>query len=187
MQHYFETIKCENFKIFNLEYHKKRVANTISRNFVLEEYIYPPTKNLLKCKVIYTKDEIVDVIYDDYIAKDIYKFKIIKNNDIVYDKKSINRDMINKLFDKRETANEIIIIKNGIVTDTSIANIAIYQDNQWITTKNPLLYGTTRERYINSGFLKEKDIDIDMLKNSKKIALLNVMIDFQIISDFILI
>ena len=25
---YFETIKCEDFEIFNLEYHNKRVVNT---------------------------------------------------------------------------------------------------------------------------------------------------------------
>jgi 4-amino-4-deoxychorismate lyase len=34
---YFETIKCEDFEIFNLEYHNKRVANTIGLNINLQE------------------------------------------------------------------------------------------------------------------------------------------------------
>ena len=32
---YFETIKCEDFEIFNLEYHNKRVSNTIGLNINL--------------------------------------------------------------------------------------------------------------------------------------------------------
>ena len=36
---YFETIRCEDFEIFNLEYHNKRVANTIGLNINLQEYI----------------------------------------------------------------------------------------------------------------------------------------------------
>ena len=35
---FFETIKCEDFEIFNLEYHQKRVAKTIGKNFDLQEF-----------------------------------------------------------------------------------------------------------------------------------------------------
>jgi 4-amino-4-deoxychorismate lyase len=77
-----------------------------------------------------------------------------------------------------------MIFKNSLLTDTSIANIAIYYDNSWITPKKPLLNGTTRQRYINSGFIKEADITLAMLKNAKKIALLNAMIDFDILEDY---
>ncbi|RYA24464.1 branched-chain amino acid aminotransferase, partial [Malaciobacter halophilus] len=36
---YFETIKCEDYEVFNLSYHNKRIAKTIARNFDLSEYI----------------------------------------------------------------------------------------------------------------------------------------------------
>ena len=36
----FETIKCDDFWSFNLEYHNKRVANTIGLNIDLQN-IYP--------------------------------------------------------------------------------------------------------------------------------------------------
>jgi 4-amino-4-deoxychorismate lyase len=29
---YFETIKCDDYEIFNLDYHNKRIANTIGLN-----------------------------------------------------------------------------------------------------------------------------------------------------------
>ncbi|AXX88150.1 branched-chain amino acid aminotransferase, possible 4-amino-4-deoxychorismate lyase PabC [Malaciobacter marinus] len=181
---YFETIKCEDYEVFNLSYHNKRIAKTIARNFDLSEYISPLNEKLLRCKVIYNSDEIIDIKYFEYKKKEIKNFKIIKNDKIEYSKKYLNRDSLNKLFEQKESCDEIMIFKNSLLTDTSIANIAIFYDNSWITPKKPLLNGTTRQRYINSGFIKEADITLAMLKNAKKIALLNAMIDFDILEDY---
>ena len=181
---YFETIKCEDYEVFNLSYHNKRIAKTIARNFDLSEYISPLNEKLLRCKVIYNSDEIIDIKYFEYRKKEIKNFKIIKNDKIEYSKKYLNRDSLNKLFEQKESCDEIMIFKNSLLTDTSIANIAIYYDNSWITPKKPLLNGTTRQRYINSGYIKEADITLAMLKNAKKIALLNAMIDFDILEDY---
>ncbi|PHO10727.1 branched-chain amino acid aminotransferase [Malaciobacter canalis] len=181
---YFETVKCEDYEVFNLTYHNKRIAKTIAKNFDLSEYITPLNEKLLRCKIVYNSDEIIDIKYFEYKKKDIRNFKIIKNDKIEYSKKYLNRDSLNKLFEQKESCDEIMIFKNSLLTDTSIANIAIYYDNSWITPKKPLLNGTTRQRYINSGFLKEADITLKMLKESKKIALLNAMIDFDILEDY---
>ncbi len=89
-------------------------------------------------------------------------------NKIEYSKNNLNRDSLNKLFEQKESCDEIMIFKNSLLTDTSIANIAIFYDNSWITPKKPLLNGTTRQRYINSGFIKEADITLAMLKKCKK-------------------
>lgn len=166
---YFETIKCEDYEVFNLSYHNKRIAKTIARNFDLSEYISPLNEKLLRCKVIYNSDEIIDIKYFEYKKKEIKNFKIIKNDKIEYSKKYLNRDSLNKLFEQKESCDEIMIFKNSLLTDTSIANIAIFYDNSWITPKKPLLNGTTRQRYINSGFIKEADITLAMLKNAKKL------------------
>ncbi|MCK5294002.1 MAG: aminotransferase class IV [Arcobacteraceae bacterium] len=181
---YIETIKCDDYKVYNLEYHKKRMANSVGKNFALEEYIYPPNEKLLKCKVIYDENEIIDISYDTYKQRQINSFKIIKDDNIVYNKKSTNRDDINYLFSKKELANDIIILKNGLITDTSIANIAIWFNDSWITPKIPLLLGTTRARYIDENIIKEENITLDMLNNTTKIALLNAMVDFNILDNF---
>jgi len=182
-EEFFETIKCSDLEIYNLSYHKQRIANTIGKNISLEEYIYPPNQKLLKCKIIYNQDEIINIIYDTYIHKIIKSFQLVYNNDISYNKKSTNRKKIDNLYLQKQISDEIIIVKNNLITDTSIANIAIYYNNNWYTPKTPLLYGTTRQRYIDDNFIKEKDITIDMLKSSSKIALLNAMIDFKIIHN----
>ena len=83
---------------------------------------------------------------------------------------------------KRGEADEIIIIKNGLVTDTSIANIAILHDERWLTPKLPLLEGTTRKRLLNEGKVFESNITPTMLRNADKIALMNAMVDFDILN-----
>ncbi|WP_321469879.1 aminotransferase class IV family protein [Halarcobacter sp.] len=181
---FFETIKCEDFEVFNLSLHEKRIARTIGLNLNLQDYIYPPSNKLLRCKLIYDESGVLSVEFFPYKKREIKTFKIVKDDNISYSKKYLDRENLDKLFNKREGADEIIIVKENLVTDTSIANIAIFDGTNWITSKNPLLLGTTRDRLIQENLLIEKDIDINMLKEAKKIALMNAMIDFDILEDY---
>ncbi len=181
---YFETIRCEDFEIFNLEYHNKRVANTIGLNINLQEYIYPPSEELLRCKIIYNDYEVLNVEYFFFFFREINSFKLVFDDNIDYSKKYLNRESLDKLFTQKDDCDEIIIIKNKIVTDTSIANIAIFHNGVWITSKNCLLKGTTRNRLLEDKFLVEKNITLNMLKKASKIALMNAMIDFDIKENY---
>ena len=181
---YFETIKCEDYSVFNLDYHATRIADTIAMNINLQDYIYPPSNKLLKCKVIYSDEGIIDVEYSEYKKRNIKKFKIVYDDTIEYSKKTVDRNKIEKLYDKKEDNDEIIIVKKNIITDTSIANIAVFYEGIWYTSKKYILKGTTRSRYVDNNFLIEKDITIKMLKDCKKIALMNAMIDFDILENY---
>ena len=181
---YFETIKCDDFEVFNLNYHNKRISRTIGLNLNLQEYIYPPNNKLLKCKVIYNQYEIISINYSEYRPKNINKFKIMYCNTIEYTYKFTNREEIDTLNTQKNEAEEIIIVKNGLLTDTSIANIAILKNNQWITPSKPLLLGTTRERLLESNYLKEANLTVNDLLNANSIAILNAMTGFKIIKNF---
>ena len=178
---FFETIKCQDEEVFHLDYHKKRIARTIGLNINLEEYIYPPSSELLKCKVIYNKNEILEIIYTPYFQKNIKTLKFVYDDNIKYDKKSTNRDVIDNLYKQKENCDDILIVRNGFVTDTSIANIAVKIDDIWYTPKMPLLQGTTVQRLIDNDILKYKDITVKEYEKADKIALLNAMIGFYII------
>ncbi|VAY87132.1 Aminodeoxychorismate lyase [hydrothermal vent metagenome] len=181
---YFETIKCKNKKIFHIKYHQKRIMKTVGLDISLFNYIDPPSIELLKCKVIYNKNGIINIEFLPYKQKKITSFNLITNNNIIYSTKSLNRDLIDSLYRKKGIAHEIIIIKNNLITDTSIANIAIYYDNIWITPTIPLLKGTTRARFIDEKKIIQRDITPFELIKSKKIALMNSMINFSVINDF---
>ena len=184
MQEYFETIRCDDFEVFNLEYHQKRMANSVGLNFNLGEYIYPPSSKLLKCKVIYNEESILNISFTEYHKREISSFKLLTSDSISYSKKSCNREELDKLFLQKEDCDEILIVKNGFITDTSIANIAIFLDNVWITPKTPLLKGTTRDRLLSTGELIQKDITVEMLLKAKKVALLNAMIEMDVLEDY---
>lgn len=184
IEKYFETIRCEDEEVFNLEFHIKRVSTTIGMNLNLSEYLYPPNAALLKCKLIYSQEGILDIQYSPYKKRKINSFQLVYDDTIEYSKKLCNRDALDALFSQRQNCDEVIIIKNGLVTDTSIANIAVFDGSSWITPKTPLLEGTTKNRLVSQGLIFEKDITVSMLQGATKIALLNAMIDMDVLEDY---
>jgi len=182
--YFFETIKCENFEAFNLSYHEKRVADTISMNLNLQDYIYAPSDKLFRCKLVYNENSIIKVEYYPYKKKKIKSFKLIFDDEIDYSKKYLNRDALDNLYAQKEQFDEIIIVKNNKITDTSIASIAVFDGNIWSTPKEPLLEGTTRARLLEEGKIFEKHISVKMLKNAKKLALMSSMIGFDKIEGY---
>ena len=174
---FLETIKALDGKLFNLDYHEKRSG---IKN--ISAYLKAPSKGLYRCRLVYNLDNI-NVTYHPYKKREIKTLKLVYDNSISYSKKSTDRKDIDRLFKLRDICDDILIVKNSFLTDTSIANIALFKDGIWYTPKSPLLKGITRERFIDNGFLKELDIKVSEIKTFSKIALLNAMIDFDIITN----
>lgn len=184
---FFETIKIQDGEVFNLAYHQARYENTlhsfgINKIHNLQTYINPPKKGLYRCRLVYSSN-ILSVNYYEYLKKEIKKLKLVHDDSIVYSYKKEDRVDLKRLYDQKNDCDDILIVKNGFITDTSIANIALYKEGRWFTPKSPLLKGTTRQRYIDNGILDQKDITLEELNTFEKTALLNVMIDFDIISQ----
>jgi len=188
MKNCFETIKIEDNQIYNLFYHNQRLNNTRKSLFGsnsdldLADFIDSNHQPITKCKVIYD-DEILDVQYSAYTPKNQKSFKLIESS-IDYDFKYNDRTQINDLYELRGSCDDIIIFKNGLLTDTSIANIGIFYNNKWLTPKKPLLNGTFKSSLIKSNFLQEYDIDKEILKVATKFAIINAMVGFKEIDDF---
>lgn len=184
----FETIKCVEKDIVNLDYHNERLNRTRQELFGCSDtldignYIKIPSKKLLKCKLTYA-DDVIDIDFSPYTKREIKSLKLMGDDNIDYKYKYSNRDAINELYEQKGDFDDIIIVQNGLITDTSIANIAVFLNNRWLTPNKPLLKGTCRQRYIESGLLKTADISVEMLKGAKKIALMNAMIDFDILEE----
>ena len=178
----FETIKVENGKIFNLKWHNKRLNSSRlalfseTKEIFLENYLSPPLQGLFRCRVVY-QQEIDSIEFIPYAPKEFSSFKIVSSN-IDYSYKYDDRKKLNALLEP--SFDEIIIEKDGLLTDTSIANIAFYDGENWFTPTTPLLAGTTRARLLNEGFLKLKNIEKKNIENYSYFALMNAMIGFQI-------
>lgn len=182
---FLETIKSIDGKPFHIPYHQWRYEKVLNSLGIidppnLEDYIAPPNDGLYRCRVVYTKDSI-DVNYFKYNKRHIKTLKLIESNSIEYSFKYEDRKELDLLYNKRESCDDILIVKNSYITDTSIANVALYKNGEWVTPKSPLLKGTTRQRLLDEGKIIEKDILVDDVFSYTKIALLNAMIDFDII------
>jgi len=183
-----ETIKIENGEINNIKYHQKRFDNSREKLFHtkekinLDDIIIPPKSRLFRCRIVYDKD-IKTVEYLPYTPKTFKRFKIIQS-DIDYSFKYSDRSELDSLKAKYPDFDEVIIEKNGLLSDTTISNIAFFDGHEWITPTSPLLNGTMRAKLIDEGFLKVKDIKANGIKNYTKFALINAMMGFREIEDY---
>lgn len=185
-----ETIKIENGLINNIEYHQKRFDDSrhklfgIKEKINLEDVIVPPSNGLSRCRIIYDKD-IKTIEYLPYVPKTLSNFKIISSN-IDYSFKYANRSELDNLKAKYLDFDEVIIEKNGVLTDTTISNIAFFDGLHWITPASPLLNGTMRAKLIDEGFLKTKDIKSSEILKYTRFAIINALVGFYEIDKYII-
>jgi len=182
-----ETIKIENGKVFNLHYHQKRFEHSRKILFGIKEKIelsnlitVTPSKGLYRCRIVYNR-EIQSIEYLPYIPREINTLRIIPAK-VEYPYKYLQRDDLDTLLKKNSDVDEILIEKEGLLTDTTISNIAFYDGKTWFTPHKPLLEGTMRAKLIKEGFLKTKDITKKELHLYTQVALINAMIGFKILN-----
>ena len=114
-----------------------------------------------------------------YQMRMVASLRLVTSDKIDYSYKRTNREGLNELFGRRGNADDILIVKDGYLTDTSIANIALYDGNSWYTPAHPLLQGTKRAELLNKQFIVEKDIAQVHLNDYSHIMLFNAMIDWE--------
>lgn len=183
---FVETIHIENGTILRAPLHNLRINTTRNfffgkdiPNYNIEQIIKEASKykERTRCRLVYGK-EIEEISFSSYKPRPVGSLHIIKNNTLDYSFKYADRSMINLLYKQRDKEDDILIIKQGRITDTSIGNIALYDGHQWFTPKYPLLKGTHRADLITQGVIIEKDLLFDNLYNYQKICIFNAMLEF---------
>ncbi|MFA5234705.1 MAG: aminotransferase class IV family protein [Sulfurimonas sp.] len=188
---FFETIRAVDGKIFNISFHQERYESVLKHFGIdeaqnLEKFLNPPKIGTYRCRLTYNLSSlphIIEVTYHEYKKRDISSLKLVYDDEIEYALKSTCRDGLDALYARRGECDDVLIVKNSLITDTTIANIAFFDSKRWVTPCMPLLKGTTRERLLRDGKIFEADIAVKDLKNFSKIALMNAMIDFDIITQ----
>lgn len=182
-----ETIKIVDGIPQNLRYHKFRFEESYLIYFKsLPEKPFPFDINIpeeyqtgiVKLRLLYNKDSF-DFEYSFYKKKVIRTLKPVFEDNIDYPVKYTDRTELNKLLAQKEDRDDILIIKNGFVTDSSYTNIVFFDGNKWYTPSTPLLPGTARERLIDKEKIIPSPIKFNDLKYFKKFKLVNAMIDFN--------
>ncbi len=143
---------------------------------------------LYRCRVTYT-DLVEKIEFFPYKLKHPKKVKIVEDNSIKYSFKYEDRDVFINLMEQNLGFDDVIIAQNGLLTDATYSNLALWDGTNWITPKTYLLKGTKRTFLLAKHKIIEKEISVDDLKNYSKIAFINAMREletnysFKFISD----
>jgi len=186
MCRFFESIKLKDGEFYRLKLHQERVNKAFKvcypdeESILIFEYLNQfarPQDGIYKCRIVYDSDFIsLDIV--PYVRREIKSIRLVDTDLESYAYKLEDRTGFNEAFAKRGECDDVLLVKNGLLTDSSYSNIALYDGTNWFTPRIPLLYGVNRTELLASGKLIEKDISATELKNYKQIALFNAMIEF---------
>lgn len=182
-----ETIRVANRTFENLFYHQQRVEKAARQHFpyappvsLERELIIPDSldNNIYKCRVLYGA-KINRIEFLPYMIHPVQSLALVEvPSETDYSFKWADRSWIEQL-KQGIAADDILMVKNGLLTDTSYANIALWDGYEWFTPRLPLLEGTKRARLLAEGVLKIADIKPQSLGDFQCLRLLNAMIDFK--------
>ena len=80
---------------------------------------------------------------------------MVHDDHIDYALKRTDRSALDACFARRRGADDVIIVRCGLLTDTTVANLALFdpQTQHWYTPAVPLLAGTHRSALLSAGVL----------------------------------
>lgn len=186
MSQFIESIKVEDQEIFLLDLHQKRVNQTFS-HFGKEgsidlAKIYKNLEHdedgLFKLRISYDLDKRVRTQMIPYAIPEIQDFQLVENNSFDYSFKFEDRKELDKMKMKSK-AEEIIIVKNNHITDTSFSNILFLKGKDWFTPSSYLLNGVQRQHLLKQKKIKEAEITLQNIKQFSHFQLINALNDFD--------
>lgn len=180
-----EAIKLKDGVFYHLPYHQQRMDRTTKRYFgksirldLTPDKIPAESRvGLVKCRVVYA-ETLLGIEFIPYRFRTIQSVAVVHDDTIDYAYKSVDRSHLNRLL-QTSGCDEIIIVKNGFVTDASSANLVFEDASGLYTPSTCLLPGTTRGRLLNEGVITEREIRLHDLEGWTNIYLINAMIGLE--------
>lgn len=182
-----ESIKLIDGQFFNLFYHEQRMLRSLKmltgadEDLNLEKLLLDigfPKKGIFKCRIVYD-DLSKEVEFIPYTPKPVNTIRIVEHDRISYEFKYTDRKIIDRLFALRESSDDILIVKRGLVTDSSYSNIVFRRENQWFTPYAALLKGTQRQKLIEQNLITEEEIKMEDIRSFDTFKLINAMLEFN--------
>ena len=182
----FETIRITDGNPVNLDLHEKRLNRSRRKLFGLYDdlrlsgFIRVPedcSKGVFRCRVIYGQ-EVVSTEFTPYVPAAVRTLRLVHADTLAYDHKYLDRSGLTGLIN-RDLADDILIVKEGKITDTSYSNVVFSNGKQWVTPDTPLLGGTMREKLLADGIIKAERITAATLSRFTHFRLINAMLGFD--------
>lgn len=183
---FIETIRYSQGRFHLLDLHEERMARTIREVYgfsathtpalhdILSRLPEEKYDGVLKCRITYDT-EIRDITFTPYIPRSVNSLMpVIAPDNLDYHLKQSDRSALTALSDKRGDCDEILIIRNGLITDTSYSNVIFKSRSGLITPRMPLLKGVMRRHLINKGIVEERNLTISDLLHDNNLGITEV-------------
>jgi 4-amino-4-deoxychorismate lyase len=194
MPRFIDTIKLADGNYKLIDYHNRRINNTVNHFFgfnpAINLNLVLPKRDdykigTYKCRLTYS-NHIENIEITPYTKRIIKKLKIIdldapvfseKPKSLDYKFKYEDRTTINSFLTGIDDITDILIIKNGLLTDTSFSNIILFDGEKWVTPDTYLLNGVKRRYLLENNEITEEKVSVDDLNRFQEISLINAMLD----------
>ncbi len=189
MRRFIETILFQNDNMPLIKGHEQRFLKT--QMAAWGKIIYPSLEKIIrnkklvlkneipyKCRVVYDSENI-EISFTTYQKRAISILVLKECNDIDYHFKYENREALNFLAKDLQPGEEVLIVKNNFIAETSFTNIALWNGKEWHTPKRPLLDGVQRSKLLLDKIISEKNISVQDLTSYQKIRLFNALVNWD--------
>jgi 4-amino-4-deoxychorismate lyase len=182
-----ESLKLKDGIVQNLEYHQRRMDRSMAELFPgagkinLAEAISIPENaksGTFKVRVLYGLS-IEKIEIEPYILRTIQSLKVVHHESVDYHLKYSDRQILQELFAQKGNCDDIIIVKNDLVSDSYVANLLFFDGEKWFTPTTPLLKGTKRQFLLYKGIISELEIREEDIPGFQKVGLINALVDFE--------
>jgi 4-amino-4-deoxychorismate lyase len=182
-----ESIRLVDGEFQNLFYHERRMNRALKflcgaqEHFDLEEFLNKidrPVNGLYKCRMVYD-DTSRDIEFIPYRYKKISSLRVVEHDRVSYEFKYADRKLIDRLYGLKKECDDVLIVKRGLVTDSSYSNIIFRRGKRWYTPWSALLKGTMRSSLLERNIIHEEEIRVEDIKTFESFKLINAMLQFD--------
>ena len=109
----------------------------------------------MKCRIVYGRS-LSEISFAPYVPREIRSLRLVAADDeLDYHLKYADRSALARLLQRRDDCDEILIVRDGAITDTSYSNVAFFDGRKYVTPDTFLLNGTRRQYLLGTGVLTE--------------------------------
>lgn len=182
---FLETICIDQGKVLNAAAHIDRMQRTAIHFGFLSPSL-PDLFSMLpdalhdvkvKCRILYW-ETLLDITFEKYQPKRVQSLQLVEASPD-YSFKYADRKELSRLLEQKGEADEILIIRHGLITDTTFSNVVFRQGDHLFTPDSWLLNGTKRQQLLREGSITEKRITRETLHEYESVYLVNAMLDIE--------
>ncbi len=183
----FESIKVKDGKLCHPEWHQLRYERSYKKMYKknplshLTSHLTIPAyanEGVFKLRISYN-DQLRKIEFEPYLIKEIKTLKLVHLENIDYSSKFKDRSDLLDAYKQKDNCDDVLIIVNNRVTDSSYANIVFFDGTRWVTPTNPLLEGTARARLLDAGIVQTQEIQAKDIPSFNSFKLINALRDFH--------